>query len=146
MYRLIIFICLTILPTIYLAAQSNDHEQIKSLIQKAYVDGTQNLGSLAEVRMGFHPDFVMFRFVDDKLIPFTLKEWIESIEMRRKENPDSFKEKTTCKILQVDITRNAATVKLELHKGGSLIFTDYLSLYKFENDGWRIVSKTYFKH
>ena len=88
----------------------------------------------------------MFRFVDDKLIPFTLKEWIEAIEMRRKEDPDSFKEKTTCKILQVDITRNAATVKLELHKGGNLIFTDYLSLYKFENDGWRIVSKTYFKH
>jgi len=30
------------------------------------------------------------------------------------------------------------------NKGGNKIFTDYLSLYKFE-DGWKIVSKIYYK-
>ena len=45
----------------------------------------------------------------------------------------------------IDITGTAAIVKIELFKGGKQIYTDYLSLYKFE-EGWRIVNKIYFKH
>jgi hypothetical protein len=127
-------------------AQSTDHDEIALLVQKAYVDGTQNLGSISEVRKGFHPDFIMFRFVDEKIIRFTLEEWIQGIEKRRIESPETYTAVTTSKILSIDVMINAATVKMELHKEGKLIFTDYLSLYKFEQEGWRIISKTYYKH
>jgi hypothetical protein len=49
---------------------------------------------------------------------------------------------TTAKYPLVDITGNAAVVKVELYREDKMIFTDYLSLYKFEQ-GWRIVSKIY---
>jgi len=146
MKRLLIIAALIVITGKSILAQSNDYDEITSLIQKAYVDGTQNLGSISDVRNGFHPDFIMFRFVDDKIIPFTLEEWIKGIEKRRKEGPETYSAITTSKILSIDVMVNAATVKLELHKEGKLVFTDYLSLYKFEQDGWRIISKTYYKH
>ena len=64
-----------------------------------------------------------------------------------KEDPSPVKdeEKVTAKFPIIDITGNAAMVKLEYYKGGNHVFTDYLSLYKFE-EGWKIVSKIYFRH
>jgi len=53
--------------------------------------------------------------------------------------------KTECKFLNIDITGNAAMAKIELHREGKLIFTDYLFLYKFK-DSWKIVNKIYFRH
>ena len=45
----------------------------------------------------------------------------------------------------MDVTGNAATVRLELYRDGKHAFTDYLSLYRFP-DGWKIVSKTFQAH
>ena len=50
-----------------------------------------------------------------------------------------------CEFLQIDITGNAAMAKINLKKNDVLIFTDYLLLYKFE-EGWRIVSKTFYRY
>ncbi len=36
-------------------------------------------------------------------------------------------------------------VKIELSKDGKLVYTDYLSLLKFDS-GWRIVAKVYHRH
>lgn len=46
---------------------------------------------------------------------------------------------------QVDVTGDAAVVRLELHRDGKHTFTDYLSLYRFP-EGWKIVSKTFQSH
>ena len=51
---------------------------------------------------------------------------------------------TTAKYPMIDISGNAAVAKVELYRGGKQIFTDYLSLYKFD-DGWKIVSKIYYR-
>ena len=129
-----------------LIAQVPDIKLITSVIETAYVEGTQNRGDLEEIRKGFHPEFRMLRLVDNKLIPFSLDEWIAAIEKQKTNNPEPVLNKTSAKILSIDIIQNAAVVKLELHKEGKRIFTDYLSLYRFDDEGWRIVSKTYFKH
>ncbi|MEM7355177.1 MAG: nuclear transport factor 2 family protein [Acidobacteriota bacterium] len=36
-------------------------------------------------------------------------------------------------------------MKIELSKDGKLVYTDYLSLLKFDS-GWRIVAKVYHSH
>ncbi|MFA8433245.1 MAG: nuclear transport factor 2 family protein [Marinifilaceae bacterium] len=36
-------------------------------------------------------------------------------------------------------------IKVVFYKGNAPLFTDYLSLYKF-NDGWKIVNKIYYRH
>jgi hypothetical protein len=66
-------------------------------------------------------------------------------KQRRKTQTEPDKEKTTCVYKNIDITGNAAVAKIELYRSDKLIFTDYLSLYKFE-EGWRVVSKIYFRH
>ncbi len=134
---------LMILPADAKSQPASDEEAIKALIQPAYVDGLQNLGDLEKTRAGFHPDFVLLGLRDGQLTRLPIADWIASTEKRKAagQKPPL----TTCKFLQVDITGDAAMVKLELHREGQRIFTDYLSLYRFP-DGWKIVGKIYHRH
>lgn len=125
------------------AQPTGDEEAIRALIQSAYVDGLQNLGDLEKTRAGFHPDFVLLGLRDGQLTRLPIADWIASTEKRKAQGQKP--PVTTCKFLQVDITGQAAMVKLELHREGQRIFTDYLTLYKFP-DGWKIVSKIYYRH
>jgi len=45
----------------------------------------------------------------------------------------------------VDVTGHAAQVKIELLNQGKHVYTDYLSLLRF-NSGWRIVAKVFQEH
>lgn len=129
-----------------LLAQSTEEEAVKRVVMSAYVEGIQNNGSIEDIRKGFHPSFAMLRFTENTVNPLPIEEWISAIEMRRAETkPDAKVVRTEANFLQVDITVTAATVKLELFREGKNTFTDYIVLYKF-TEGWRIVSKTYYRH
>jgi hypothetical protein len=39
-------------------------------------------------------------------------------------------------------TADAAVAKVDLHRNGKHIFTDYIALYRFD-DGWKLVGKTF---
>lgn len=82
-----------------------------------------------------------------KFLNTRFKKWAESVE-KRKEDPNfnPANNEWKHKFPQIDITGNAAVVKVELFKDGNKVFTDYLSLYKFENGEWKIVSKIYYRH
>ncbi|MFP4472096.1 MAG: nuclear transport factor 2 family protein, partial [Bacteroidales bacterium] len=131
--------------SIQLFAQSegnpNDESAIKKVIQSAYIDGIHNLGAIQDIQDGFHPGFeLLIKTQDQKLTELPIYTWIESVEQRKAQNPNGPEEKTTVEFLDVDVTGDAAMAKIDLFKGGNKIFTDYLFLYKFNND-WRIVSK-----
>jgi hypothetical protein len=126
-------------------AQQNDLEQIKTVINKAYIEGIHNNGDLSETRKGFHPGFDLLMLQNNQLVKLPIYNWIESTERARKENPDAKRPQTTVNYVNIDITGTAAVAKIELLREGKLIFTDYLMLYRFE-EGWRIVGKTYFRH
>ena len=104
----------------------------------------------AAMRRGFHPDFEMLALRDGKLARLTLANWIAGMEARNlkepppKPAPEAPRE-TTAKFVTVEITGTAATCKVELWRGGKQVFTDFLALYKFA-DGWKIVSKTFYRH
>ncbi len=83
---------------------------------------------------------------DGTLQRYTVSDWTDNIAEKKKKSPPSGPEqKTTVKFISVDITDNAALAKIELRTGGKHIYTDYLSLYRFQS-GWRIVSKIYYQH
>jgi hypothetical protein len=121
-----------------------DVEAIKSVVKAAYVDGVHAQPSAAAMRAGFHPHFRMLVLKDGAVSGVTLDEWASRIEKgaaaRTGPAPEIRHEFTT-----VDVTGNAAVVRLELHRGGKHTFTDYLSLYRFP-EGWKIVSKTFQAH
>ena len=136
-------VALLVVPMAALAQGPSEEAAIKALVLTAYVDGLQNLGDLEKTKAGFHPDFVLLGLRDGKLTRLPIADWIASTAKRKAEGQKP--PLTTCKFLTVDVTGQAAAVKLELHQNDKRIFTDYLSLYKFP-DGWKIVGKIYYRH
>lgn len=145
MKKLTILLLLVAIATLKLSAQANDTDQIKDVINKAYIEGLHNGGNLDETRKGFHPGFDLLILKNNQMEKLPIYNWIESTEKKRKENPTPSPIKTMINFVNIDITGTSAVAKIELSREGKLIFTDYLSLYKFE-EGWRIVGKIYFKH
>lgn len=124
-----------------------EEEAIRQVIQTSYVDGLQNKGKTSDIEMGFHPGFELLGMNDGQLTKWPIYSWIEYHEKKlaKDPSPPAENEVVTAKFPLIDITGDAAVAKVELYKDNSLIFTDYLSLYKFE-EGWKIVSKIYYRH
>lgn len=144
MLKRTILLSVFFVAVIGLSAQNEDKESIKQVIQKAYVDGLQNLKDLNETEKGFHPGFNLLIKSKNMLKKYPIYNWIYSSELR-KANKKEDRPVTTCAFPFIDITGDAAVAKIELMREGKKIFTDYLSLYKFD-EGWRIVSKIYHHH
>jgi len=151
MKKNVISVFLAFLFPVLMFAQENQNEEkeaIKTVIQTAYVDGLQNNGDLAKTEQGFHPGFNLLGVSKNNgLTKFPIYSWIEYAKNKQKENPEppAENEKVSCEFVMIDITDKAAIAKIELFKDSKKIFTDYLSLYKF-NEGWRIVNKIYADH
>jgi Putative lumazine-binding len=145
----LILIIFTIISVTLIHAQDVDKEKdnIKKVIQTAYVDGLQNKGEVKDIENGFHAGFNLLGINHNMLTKFPIYSWIESFESRKEKDPEppTEEEKITCEYLLIDITGNAAMAKIQLNRNNELLFTDYLQLYKFE-EGWKIVSKIYFRH
>jgi hypothetical protein len=126
------------------AFSQNDEASVKQVVTSAYVEGIHNRGSIDDIRKGFHPSFNMLRLMDNEIKPLPIEEWITMLEKTRKEAPTT-PARTEGKFINVDVTGNNAVVKLELYRENKKVFTDYLVLYKF-TEGWRVVSKTFYRH
>ena len=139
------FLLLLVVFASVLSAQSEE-AAVRQVIEKAYVEGIHNGGSLEAVERGFHPSFVLPGIGADgstvTLLP--IYTWMEMIRQRKAEGKP-VPGPTECRFLQVDVTGTAAMAKIELVRDGKAIFTDYLGLYKFR-EGWRIVNKIYHRH
>jgi hypothetical protein len=120
---------------------------VVEVVSAAYVDGIHNFRDPAAIRKGFHPDFEMLILKEDRLEKLPIAKWIESIEARNaKEPPPRDGQRSTLAAYPlVEVTGSAALVEVELTRDGKLVFTDYLSLYRFA-DGWKIVGKIFYRH
>ena len=125
-------------------AAESDVEAVKAVVKSAYVDGVHAKADPALMRAGFHPSFRMLVLKDGAVSGVTLDEWASRIEKgasARTAPAPAIRHEFT----QVDVTGNAAVVRLELYRDGRHTFTDYLSLYRFP-EGWKIVSKIFQAH
>lgn len=127
------------------ALAQNDEALVKETVNSAYVSGIHNGGPIADIRKGFHPTFQMLRFTENDVKPMGIEEWITAIEKNRAQTTAAPTVRTEGKYISVTVSGTAANVVLELYRGDKKIFTDNLLLYKF-NEGWRIVSKTFYRH
>ena len=125
-------------------SMASEKEAVRKVVESAYVHGFQNLGGQEMMEAGFHPTFVMVLNRGGNLTELPLARMIEIVKQRQS-NPEYVHREITAKILNVDVTGNAAMVKLELYRDGRKLFTDYLGLYKFD-DGWKIFNKLYHQH
>ncbi|MEE8377858.1 MAG: nuclear transport factor 2 family protein [Candidatus Aminicenantaceae bacterium] len=138
------FLFLTLFPTNFLMA--DDKADIERVIESAYFNGAFNDLDTVSMRKGFHSDFAIFSASGNKISRYPIDTWIKNIEKRKQAaNFDPKSSKMDCKIASLDITGGSAAAKIELSKDGKMIYTDYLSLLKFD-DGWKIAAKVYFAH
>lgn len=124
---------------------SDDVAAVKAVIESAYVKGIHIDRDVEAIRKGFHPAFVMFAYKDGEVSTMTIDQWISGIEEGKKKNPNPPKVETTHEFAMVEVSGNAAVARVELHKDGKHVFTDFMSLYKFP-DGWKIIGKIYYRH
>lgn len=127
------------------AFAQSDEALVKEVVNSAYVSGIHNGGPIADIRKGFHPTFQMLRFTENDVKPMGIEEWITAIEKNRTQATAAPTLRTEGKYISVTVSGTAANVVLELYRADKKIFTDNLLLYKF-NEGWRIVSKTFYTH
>ena len=146
MKRVTFILSLLLVFTASFAQQDIEQEKkaVIKVINTAYVQGLQNGIEIDNINKGFHPGFNLLG-VDqsNSLTKLPIYSW-EARVRKMIEAGQTPPVETTAKFPLFDITGSAAVVKVELFREGKQIFTDYLSLYKFE-EGWRIVSKIYYR-
>lgn len=143
---LIIIVCLTVSINSAIGANNESEVQaVKKAVKKAYVKGVHIDRNPEAMRKGFHSEFNMLIKQDETIRKMPLEEWAGKIEEIRKKNSGKTSPKVEHKFKFVDVTGNAAVAGIELFKDGVHIYTDYMALYKY-SDGWKIVSKTYYRH
>ena len=127
------------------AEEKAEKEAVIKVIEDAYLNGICNVGDVEAIKKGFHEDFSLKGIIDGKLSVLTVSRWIEIIKKGKAEGNYPPKEKTRFEYPLIDITGNAAMVKIKFMRGNKHVFTDYLLLLKF-SEGWRITDKIYFRH
>lgn len=121
-------------------------DEVRSLVLSCYIHGAFNELNPKAMTKGFHPDFAIFSANGEEIERYPIKVWAESTaETKASAEFDPEKNKWDHKFAILDVTGGAASAKIELSKDGKLVFTDYLSLLKFDS-GWRIVAKVYHRH
>ena len=142
-------IILTLLFLILMATgvmNADSKAEVEKVIQESYFNGAFNDLDTENMRKGFHPDFAIFSAKGNEISRYPIDVWIKGIEKRKQDpNFDKSKSKMDCKIASLDITEGCAAAKIEISKNGKMIYTDYLSLLKFD-DGWKVVAKVYHAH
>lgn len=120
---------------------ADDAEAIETVIEKAYIGGIWTNGDEQAARAGFDSSFVMQVAQEDGVRSASLDAWMERLGLKG----EPLRENVTHAIQVLDQTGRAAVAKVEIFQDGEALYTDYMSLYRFE-DGWRIVAKTFHTH
>jgi hypothetical protein len=127
------------------AQEKSDEAAVRAVIEESYVRGIHNERDPGLIRKGFHPSFVMLIRTDEGVRTLPIEEWIASIEKGTKETPAAAREPVRSEIPMVDVAGDAAVARIEIYRGETHLFTDYMSLYRFP-DGWKIVGKIFYRY
>ncbi|MCB1051716.1 MAG: nuclear transport factor 2 family protein [Acidobacteria bacterium] len=121
----------------------SEDEAVWQVVDHSYVQAVHRQANEAAMRQGFHPDFVMTIQTEDGIRKMSLDEWATGVAKAeaKAEPPRNIRAEQR----QITVEGNAATVVLDLYRDEQKIFTDFLALYRYP-DGWKIVSKTFFRH
>lgn len=126
---------------------TESEEAVKKLVLESYINGAFNKLDAESMENGFHKDFAIYSAKGEEISKYPIADWVAGVKKRRDGDydPNDAKNVWEHTFASVDVTGGAAQVKVELRNQGKLVYTDYLSLLKFDS-GWKIVAKVYNKH
>lgn len=147
--RYLQFICAIFLLTFNSCAKKQyamEEKEIQLLIEECYLNGALNKMETEKMRRGYHKDFAIFFKEGINLQKLPLEDWIAMVnDYKNGPNKNNGLRSFGAEIVQIDVTEDAAFVKLNLSRNNVLVFTDYITLLKFEGK-WKIVTKIYHSH
>ena len=113
---------------------NSDEQDVRETVQH-YLNGLKH-NDVESLKRAFYPEAKQFFVKKDQLGQLTQDQWYKGFAASAGQE-----EKGDLQITAVDITGNAASVKVvEVYEKTK--YTDYLSLLKFAG-GWKIVNKIY---
>ena len=129
---------LTVMATAAVPYTRRDEQAIRQHIERHYFEGVRR-SDTALAHGAFHPVAVMYSVRDGKLAERSIPDWLGGIAKNapKPARPDSFRRR----VLDVDVSGNAATAKLQLDYPDAVI-TDYMSLLRVDGR-WLIVGKIF---
>lgn len=127
------------------AWNQDEKQAVIKVVEEAYVQGVHANPDSEAMRKGFHAEFIMFVQEGGKMSKVTRDEWTTRIEATKAKNANKPRPEIKAEFPLVEVTGSAAIVKVELYRDGKHTFSDYISLYKFD-EGWKIVAKTFYRH
>ena len=123
---------------------AEDEEQaILKVIEKSYVKGIHEKFDEAAIMSGFHPAFILFTRRESKVMHMPLADWVGRI--KKSADPNATPRDARFKPIAVNVTIDAASACIELHRDGKHIFTDFFLLFKLDGE-WKIVGKISHRH
>ena len=128
------------------SADQNEVEAIQTLLLESYIHGAFNELDPEAMKQGFHEDFAIFSADGESIRRYPIANWVENTAKRKSSADfDPAKNKWEHEFVSVRVNGRAASVELNLSRNGKLVYTDYLSLLKFDS-GWRVVAKVYHQY
>ena len=129
-------IVVVLLFVIAAAARQASEEALVRQTVETYLHGLK-FNDVASLRKAFYPEAKLF-FVkkDGSLGQLTQEQWYKGFEASAGKE-----EQGDLKVVSVDLTGNAASVKVREEYPNS-IYTDYVTLLKLDGE-WKIVNKVY---
>ena len=146
MKKALIIVFLGILSLGLASAQSGvdlnaEKEAVKKVVQESYVDAMFLKGDPAAVAKGWHPGCDIVQFVNGNLMKAPAYNFVRRFERQ----PLPLDPKARAVFKTIEVSGYAAVAVLELLSGDKPVYTDMLSLYKFD-DGWKIVTKIFYAY
>jgi len=123
----------------------SDRDEIRRVIERAYIEGIHLDQDEAKVHAGFHPEFRMLVRQGANIDKVDPDAFLERMKKRRATDPGFFQQPVSFDVPLIDVEGTAAVARIEVSRGGKHLFTDFQLLYKFD-DGWKIVSKVFHSH
>jgi hypothetical protein len=128
------------------AAQSTGGDAaIREAVDRGYVQGVHVDADPGKIRGGMHESFIMFVRNGNEITALTRDAWIARIEASKAQAKPAARPETKADIEVLDRQGDTAVVRVNLFRDGKQIFTDYISLYRFES-GWKMVGKVFQRH
>lgn len=142
----LVLVCIAMVMINFVKLQY-DEEAVKEVIKTGYVHGAFNELNPEAMGKAFHKDFAIFSpGRDGEIRRYPIANWIKNTKSTKdSEDFDPEQNVWDHTFSSVDVTGNSAAVKLELHHEGKHVYTDYLSLLKFDGE-WKIVAKVFHQH
>ncbi len=136
---------LLIAMTAVAAPADDETAAIVAAVDRAYVHGVHIDNDPELMRAGMHDSFVMFVQSEKGITQLTRDTWIERLAASKAKETNAPKPEIKADITVLDRSGKAAVAKVALFRDGKQIFTDYISLYRFD-EGWKLVAKTFNRH